>query len=543
MKKGIWSLLVMLILLCTACKTTGNNEKYTEQSPHTTMTTTDTTGEIPIGTGDTVQKTVFREKSVGRADAERLNVSKVLVCIVNEGAVSGVDPAIFSRFNELLVNEYNCDFVVEFKGYNFDADRVQAAEFLRKLREKGIQADVIYDGRTLLYEELVREGLFAPLTDFDGELFDKLYSAYPEKIWEQVMVDGKYYGVNWRRMPGRVNVVACNSEVAEEAGLDVGALKMSGYDIYKIGEILETLDKDKLAADNGGMYGIYAEEYGLFSELGCYCDYSEYPGIFMRKTADGKWKAFNFAEDEEFRRLFRQLKSYRDKGWLFVDSYAYEKADKIIEKGNFLFYIGSLTDEEFSNERIVLSGRLKSKVFDVVPVKVSGDYYGRIIANNMGVASWSEYGADAFKLLTLIKTDERLCNLLTYGIEGVHYKYENGVYQKLKCNDGTAMGDMQTVANLNLTLPRGAETENKTEFYKEIADIFEPSPLFEGNINLEEYEERLSEISRIYGAYIKVLITGNTEDADATMEALNAELKAAGIEEVVGAFNRYLEQQ
>lgn len=149
--------------------TEGTTETAIESTTETT--TKDTTEET------TINMTPMDYVTQGEGMAEKLGVSKTLIFFTDTTCTSGVDPKIYEKFNELLVNRYGCDFTVEFRGYDpFDGAKYQNE--LRRQQLEGEQVDIIYTGLGTAtfgdtYYAAVDDGLLEPI----GSMFDTEYGS------------------------------------------------------------------------------------------------------------------------------------------------------------------------------------------------------------------------------------------------------------------------------------------------------------------------------------------------------------------------------
>ncbi|MBR6637648.1 MAG: DUF3502 domain-containing protein, partial [Lachnospiraceae bacterium] len=249
-----------------------------------------------------------------------------------------------------------------------------------------------------------------------------------------------------------------------------------------------------------------------------------------------KWQAVNAAEEQSLIKLWKTIKEYKDKGWIY---FANSTVDAFVKRGNFLFLVLATNHAQLVGNEMLYGEKYN--------VAVGDEWYEanyEITAKITGIASWSEYKDEAFKLLTLVNTKEELSRLLVYGIEGKHYVYKDGELIGFDSN-GVASVDYATkinhVGNPNLLHPTGLEPDNKLEFYKEIGENFKDSPSMIYDIDMSAYEDKLSNISKIYNEYLDKLNTGKCEDVDAAVAEMNVRLKEAGITEIVNDINRQLE--
>lgn len=561
--KKIFKLIITGILLSmiVACgKAEDNNPTTTSTAPSTTSSIGETTtieeettpqrGIIPNTAGIVVIKEenqteeeptteVINKREASYSaeeDAKRLGVSKIVVFQSDYSMVYNVGTDILREFNTLLVEKYNCDFVVSFAGIDMFNNYYNT---LADLKSRGQQVDITMAAVDADYDRLIREGFLLDITEYltttdEGK---KLYDVYAKEMWESIGRDGKIYGYDNDVITARTNVLSCNKELATSLGLNV----KEGFSFYDIGEILANADISKEIED--GVIPLYADEECLYRMLGYYdigC------GIFARKDEAGNWIAFNGVEDEEFIKLFKALHEYQEKGWLKTGTSNTIKA----KDGKFLFSAFSF---EYSDNYPFgeTEDKMRTSTTVVCDVIVGKIYYGfRDLMKDeiYGVTTWATYKEEALKLITLLSTEEELVNLLRYGIEDKYFTYRERIVRKLSTGNDRAMGNVAPI-NMALTYPQYIEPDAKQEFYKIQFSKYETGPFLEYEI-LHDRQEELKEthdpdniLGQIYKQGYTRLMVGEYEDVDGTVAEIRRIQKEAGIDEYIAAINAEFEGQ
>ncbi|MBR6637532.1 MAG: hypothetical protein IKK96_01595, partial [Lachnospiraceae bacterium] len=230
--KKIFKLLIMEVTLSmlVACgKAEDNNPTTTSAAPSTTPSIEKTTtieeettpqrGIIPNTAGivvikeekqteesDTEAVNEIKHLYSAEEDAKRLGVSKIVVFQSDYTMVYNVGTDILSEFNTLLVEKYNCDFVVSFAGFDMYKNYYNAHV---NPQNRGQQVDIIMAARDADYDRLIREGFLLDITEYltttdEGK---KLYNAYAKEMWESVSREGRIYGYDNDVITARTNVL------------------------------------------------------------------------------------------------------------------------------------------------------------------------------------------------------------------------------------------------------------------------------------------------------------------------------------------------
>lgn len=518
-------IIVGLLMCMVGCNGSAQESVYKTHG----YTQTKASEECTTTAANYEQGSVMEYISVGADSAQKLGVDKTIVFICNEAILKEVDPQIYDKVNELLVKKYGCDFIVEFRGYNFNSAEYQ--QELRAMKEKGLQADIIVTGPGVsgfsnTYDRAIEDELLLQLNDELETKWGKLlYEAYPESVWSRTERDGKYYGFwNQPEATGQTVIVINKEYVQDEkeiANID------SIEDIIAFVDTVENIDEDvtKIAAylsDILALEGYYAFGYGIYAKCG----------------TDGKWQAVIGAEDEEIREAFK-ISAKLTESYYPADTY---QQTQNINMGNFVaaimtnlrirqFNDKSLRVYDFSNKNVTDAS------LDVYICKCTRGYVEAITNSVTGIASWSQYKDEAVQVLALFASEPELANLLTYGIEGIHYTKSDDDIVMLD-SGYSVPGTEMALGNRLITYPTGLETSQKEERYMMLDENYQESPKKLYGIDISEYQDILNKAEKAYAANAGWYLQ---DDFDEAADKLLADLKTAGIQTVIDYINQRMQ--
>lgn len=441
MKRYMYLIILLIILAVSAgCGTNpakGNESTKDSRTAAADMTsgTAADTGTEPVEPLRTIGFEYEKDTSLGmeyiyagRGDSERLGVAKTLIWVCDITVLKNRDPAIFSYFNELLVNKYGCDFTVEFRGFNtmvmgrdnvantIYSDPSGYQNYLREAMEKDEQIDIFETGSGMIYTDnymkAVKDGMLIRLDDkARAEEWSVLEPVFNEADkYVSYCVDG-IYGMNSVGTEADRSAVVVNTQMAEELGLEVPELSSMTECLDWLMTLEKYVDDERTlvhlanALDDIGMADGYVKTAG---------------GLYEHEKEDGSWEYVNIAEEKHYHEIWEKLYLLKEKG-ILADNNKKEDNDRISE-GRFLCYVGYFSGDGFRTGRLRMSGG----TVDVEVIYSRQRYTDRAKIGVTGIASWSEYQTEAYRLLTLIMTEPELANLLNSGIEGVHYKIVDG---------------------------------------------------------------------------------------------------------------------
>lgn len=335
-----------------------------------------------------------------------------LIFFTDTTCTSGVDPEIYEKFNELLVNRYGCDFTVEFRGYDpFDGAKYQNE--LRRQQIEGEQVDIIYTGLGTAtfcdtYNVAIEDGLLEPLgAMLETEYGRMLWTSYSKNLWARVCRDGEYYGVYNLAVASVNSTIIVNAKYVTDESV-VQNIKTLG-DVYafldSFGEIEE------------GVIPLVADLDDLYEFEGGYI-FSDW---VIGKENNGKWEACFALEDEKYLSYLAALKKYGT-----AEGASRGTAGKL---GRFVVMIDKKDMNDYNGSFLAVKENVKSSDYyemEVYECAVADGWLDNITNGAIGIASWSQYKDEALQLLALIASEPELSNLLVLGLEDVHYTVKDG---------------------------------------------------------------------------------------------------------------------
>lgn len=316
-------------------------------------------------------------------------------------------------------------------------------EKLQMLMSSGGDFDLCFIGYNNPYQSGVRKGGFLELDQYlensplknDEDLKDVLDNA---------KYNGKIYGIpNVQIMTGCTGLIF-NKKLADEYGLDYDSITCL-EDCEPYLEWVKTTHPE-----------IYPFRTGLYGG-----------GWSFSKPADAIQGVRVESDSGENVNVVLQ-KDY-EAGRLEA-----EKLHEWYEKGYIRKDVASVTDDinEYNAGKYALSrgaykpgGAIENNMINPdnqIVLKRVGDAwmsYDAGLGCMTGISKRSKHPDEAFKLLELVNTDPTLMNLISYGVEGIHYTLVDGKVRKTE-NSGYNMAAWQFGNVFNAYLIEGQEDDN-----------------------------------------------------------------------------------
>lgn len=420
-------------------------------------------------------------------------------------------------------------------------ESVQTAEELEKMKEAGVQTDLIsltpatlhypeLTGYHLVYPACAQKELLMPLDGLlGGENGGALREIISSKDLERAKIDGTTYGVSTVLPVTRAAMYS--KEQMETYG--VTAEELTGSVFEKEDLLIKIRDLSGEAP-----YGIHSGD--VRQELGLWI---LEPTESVALNREGVF--VNVTETDEFREYLKRLADWKEKGLVEVLA----RPENNRQKMRFVQDSGlNYAKEPYEAVLDVSVGYQEEKGASVLVVPdetrpLLQPYWGD---DKLCIASWTENREKAEDFLVRLMTDGDIANSIQYGKEGQDYTLDGGIAQM---EPGVNIiqryfgyeytNQMLTYSTAVMAADKLNYTEAFHESYgKEIPDgfRFDPAPVL----------EQISATNQVFDStdgdeVARKIINLEIDDVEQAVAAVTEELKRAGIDEVTAEANRQLE--
>lgn len=420
----------------------------------------------------------------------------------------------------------------------------EAQSEVTRMVAAGEQVDVLPVLSTYSY---VNSGLLEPLDD--------LLEEYGQDITENlgVILEASAY-------QGNIYSLYSNTSYAQEYGAVFRKDILDKYGLsLEEGEVLdyETLDSWFEIIKEGEGEAFYMNSMvgtGTETTLQSFClvdqlGGSYYTGVFTDYDTDD-YTIQNFFETDVFEEYMYWMNKWYEAGYINPDSATMsDSSNDLMLSGNYLGYFGGAGIGKAEENTASLDYEMVTYTFYDTASILAQNY-----STGWAISSSSEYKEASMKFLNLTWSNEELVNLMTWGIEGVHYELtdEEGIIDYVEGADSTsvsyAMPGATWVGNTDLAYrmyPTTSEIkEELSEFNEGIAagsDEYNISKAFGYVFDQSPVETEIAALSDVYSEYKGVIFFGS-QDPDEVIEELNEALYAAGLSTVLEENQRQLDE-
>ncbi len=410
------------------------------------------------------------------------------------------------------INEYTAPKI----GVKVDIKMASWGEWNQKVNQivnTGEKFDIMFGDYTY-YGKFVQKGAFADITDLVQKEAPDLYKFIPEKVWEGTKVDGKIYSVPTYKDSSMTQYWCIDDTYVQKYNIDMSSLKT-----------MDDLDKvvTKIKQGEGkSTYPILLEQNeGFPALLGNYDDLALCFQPVGVRFDDKSRKVVSVLEQPDSMANLKMLHKWYQEGIINPDA----PTTKDYQKGKIF-----MSAQGFPGAELSWQAEMGVAKYDTVPV-LGPVYSDSTIQGSVnGISSNSEHKAEALKLLQLVNTDQKLRDMLAYGLEGTDFKYVSDKVVK-PLTDAWGGGNYAVGTFFNMATQEGAP-ENQWELVKKQNEEAVSSTCLGFTPDTKNITNELTNCEAVWDKYRYELKTG-ASDPEVMVPKIITELKAAGMDKII----------
>jgi putative aldouronate transport system substrate-binding protein len=437
---------------------------------------------------------------------------------------------VFDAFNKQL--EPKMGAVVDFKA-------IPWGDYNQKMQAiiaSGEEFDLCYTANWINnYLQNVAKGAFIPLDDLLAKNAPKLKASVPDKIWAATKVKGKIYGIINYQISAYTSGFGFPTDLVKKYKLDVTKVKKA-EDIEPYLKAVKQNEPGVTApfavantAATGGTIG-YINAYLGVEEIGGRC----VPGAIIGNSPS--LKVVNQFKSKEYKSWLTLMRSWYTKGYIMKDALAVKDINPYLSgKKVGSYFLGTYKPGGDAEDSAKWG-------FECTEIPISKSYLqtGAIIATMHAISITSKNPDKAMQLMEILNTDIPIYNLLTYGIEGTHYKKTGATSIELVAGSGYNPGTAWLHASTfnAYTLPgQPADVWAKTR--KMNADAIQ-SVIIGFSFNPEPVQSEYAQCASVVQEYWSALDLG-TVDPETILPEFLTKLDKAGAQKIVDEMQKQID--
>lgn len=432
---------------------------------------------------------------------------------------------VYAKANELLA-KYGLD--VDFKIIDWGS-------YDEKMRVKiaaSEEFDLCFTANWINnYYQNVAKGAFLPLDAMLAKDAPKLKATVPDSIWSATRVDGKVYGLINYQISAMTNGIWFRNDLLDKYKFDPKSVKKIS-DLEPFLAAVKKGDPSMFPAINnfpGRMIGFVNATLG-FDEVGG----RAVPGVV--RLGDKGLKVVNQFASKEVMDYFKLMRDWYQKGYIRQDAISIKDINPEIKAGRISCGFEGTHKPGGDAEYAAMYGFPVTSVAISKPVLLTSS----IIATMNAVSRTSKNPDEAVRFMEILNSDKELYNLVTYGIEGMHYKKLGPnrieVLPGSKYNTGTAW---EFASTFNAYLLPG-QPDSVWDDTKKINASAVPSPIIGFNFNPDPVNSEIAQCNSVVDEFLPALETGSYDPA-AQMPQFLAKLDKAGAPKIIAEMQKQID--
>lgn len=391
---------------------------------------------------------------------------------------------------------------------------------MNTIAASGEQADIIWTSNWLFpWTTNARRGVFRPLDELLAANAPELLASMDAKYWNGGRLDGSQYGIpNYQISAMRPSFVI-QKRFIDKYKLDVSSIK-------KIADIEPFLAQLKAGEPGivpfGTTRGIYTNLlYGIDWRVPVYRN-DPTPTVLPDVTP-------------EMRTNFEMMHEWYLKGYINEDAATLKDAADAYNKGNTAVWF-DITGKPGSEAEF----KATDGGYDVELVPLASPVFTGAASSLNAIGRTSAHPDSAVKLLELVHTDEKLYNLLVYGIEGKHYTRTEGRFIRPNPDGGYFTNTDWVFGDIRQEyLPEGTPAD-KLEQTISVNEAATVSPYEGFEFDSRPVKTEFANVKAVNEEYYAALATG-TIDPQRFLPIYENKLAQAGSGIIVAEMQRQLD--
>ncbi|MCK9478544.1 MAG: ABC transporter substrate-binding protein [Firmicutes bacterium] len=473
--------------------------------------------------------------------------------------------------SDMVWKEFNQKLQEKMPGVDVDLQVFSKTDFEKKWKLMSASKEVIdiaWSGWLVDYKSEARKGAYMELDELiDKEapkLKEELNAIYHEmngsgSVFDSTKVDGKIYIVPILQAlvsegQGLITHKDLSDrywdlERAQTIFAKAETADNSCYDIIE--EYLKNLkdnDQIKTGIDTVTFPWFYQKGYKVMP-----------PGFVIKNVGEKDYKVYNTFETAEYKLYIEKMADWYKKGYIRSDVISVENPRQNNGRidGNILWV--SPTYNEFMSESETKANGFPTAVLNIWDKKDGTSSYSAYSGTSVSIPKTSKNAEKALRLIELINTKEgkELYNMLSFGLEGVHYERVNE--NRIETFDDSVASALATtnskygmwnwvVGNTFNTYETQTNPEGWYDYVRNAyKDANKDSDLIRGfEPDLDTVKTEIAQINTVIGEFQNSLLSGAVAAYEESYNRFIEKLNKAGMEkvlvEVQRQFDGYLDE-
>lgn len=492
------------------------------------------------GGGNKSEETASKKEEVTTVADDKVDTSEfVKLKMYLFGDKAPDTDKVYAEINKMLKEDINAEVEVAFMSWGDYEQRYPLAF------ASGEDFDIAYAASWAFYNAQATKGGFLEIKkDMLEKYAPKTAETIYKDAWEQAKVDGKVFmlPMNYKELFGYTYMM--RGDLMEKYNIT----EVNSFDDFaKYLDVIAKNEPQMIPVDVGSEF-----DWGfVFDRLWEETTHNEITRILPKqlslyiKNDDPTSGVIHVSEYPGYAEILKKIKGYKDAGYWSKSALV----NKVTSKESFMSGKSASVILNFNDAKGTYTSIVNAhpewnvKVFDAqgdVPAKTIS-----FLGNGMGIHAKSKNPERSLMLLDLLRNDERYHDLMSFGIEGVHYeKNDDKTITPLDLSSNYPVD-----GNCNWGIRNDKfwkEIKGGIPNYKEIHDKWiantEPEKMLGFNFNDSNVKNEVATMTNINKTEDKAFRLGFVEDVDEAIPDLKKKYELAGIEKIKKEMDKQIKE-
>lgn len=428
-----------------------------------------------------------------------------------ENLQDGID-----KINAYTADKINVKVDIKVAGYGEWSDK------MNQIVNSGEKFDIMFTNDSK-YRRQIDQGAFADITDMVKKETPDLYKFIPEMVWEGATVNGKIYSVPTYKDSAMTQYWVFDDTYVKKYNIDVANTKTF--------DALDPVFTKMKQGEGKSFYPLKLSQAGFNGLLNNYDGLTlGLPPVGVR-IDDKNHKVVSVLEQADTMAQLKMLNKWYKAGIINPDASTQQD-----DQGNRSFF----SAQGFPGAEASWAVNEGVAKYDMVQVADSLYTNGTIQGSLNAISANSEHKTEALKLLQLVNTDQKLRDMLGYGVEGTDFEYKSDKVVK-RLTDTWGIGNYAIGTFFDMATVDGAP-EDQWEQVKKLNENATSSICLGFTPDISKLGSEIANCQATWDKYSKELLTG-ASDPTTMVPKITSELKAAGMDKIVTEIQSQLDAQ
>lgn len=436
-------------------------------------------------------------------------------------------PMVLEKVNEYLKPKINAKLkIVHMNGDDYDKK-------INIMATSGEPFDILFTCFWAApFIQSVANNQLAPLDDLLKDYAPELMKEEIPELWKAATVGGKIYAIPDNGAIAGQQTFTFNKALASKYSLDYNSIH-SFNDLYTAFQKIHAVAPKQVCMTLNSFF--YPAD-----RFDCIRDYMT-PGAVI--IGDSSCKVINQFEDPKFLECLHIYREMYKNGMIpyvpkdqasTISTRLYRSGQAITEVNDYNGMGPLALDPMYTRNYGFPTISIPA---DQKPIKTTRSATGNMLA----ISATSKHPERAMMFLNLLSTDKYLNNLITYGIEGIHYTKigENKIKLTARHKDYDISAPF--TGNMFLKYLQENDPDNLIESIKKYNESAITSPIYGFCFNPDSVKTEIAALKNISDEFNDQLFNGSM-DVEPTLKKYLAKLNAAGMQKVLVEMQKQVDE-